>query len=133
LTGGSGADTFVFNAAAAAANQSTIGHFVTITDFVAGTDKLKFNGVTDVVSANQAGVQTAVTALAAGSTPAQIANAMANASATALGVSFATFGGDTYVLYETTDDSTTFVVADDIFIKLTGVTTIPTFAADVVA
>jgi hypothetical protein len=50
-----------------------------------------------------------------------------------LGVSFATFGGDTYVLYETTAASTTFVVANDIFIKLTGVTTIPTFAADVTA
>ena len=133
LTGGAGADTFVFNAAAAAANQTTIGHFVTITDFLVGTDKLKFNTVTDIVSANQAGVQTAVTALAAGSTAAQIANAMANANASNLGVAFATFGGDTYVLYETTGANTTFTVADDIFIKLTGVTTIPTFAADVVA
>ena len=97
-----------------------------------GTDKLRFS-TTDVVSADQAAVQTAVTALAAGSTAAQIATAMAAASATALAVSFATFGGDTYVLYETTVNNATFVVANDIFIKLTGVTVIPTFAADVVA
>jgi Ca2+-binding RTX toxin-like protein len=133
LTGGSGADTFVFNAAAGAANQSTIGHFVTITDFVVGTDKLKFNTVTDIVSVDQAAVQTAVTALAAGSTAAQIVTAMSNASTSNLGVSFATFGGDSYVLYETAGATATFVVANDIFIKLTGVTTIPVFANDVVA
>jgi Ca2+-binding RTX toxin-like protein len=134
MTGGTGADTFVWNAAAAAANFTTIGNFDTITDFVAGTDKLRFSAATvDAVSGQQAAVQTAVTALAAGSTAAQIVTAMSNASTTDRGVSFATFGGDTYVLYETTGATNTFVVADDIFIKLTGVTTIPTFAADVIA
>jgi hypothetical protein len=74
-----------------------------------------------------------VTALASTATAAQIANAMANANTTNLGVAFATFGGDTYVLFEATGATTTFTVADDIFIKLTGVTTLPTFAADVTA
>jgi hypothetical protein len=100
---------------------------------VAGTDKLQFTNQTDVVSADQAAVQTAVTALASTSTAAQIANAMANANATNLGVSFAVFGTDTYVLYEKTGANTTFTVADDIFIKLTGVTTLPTFSADITA
>jgi len=133
MTGGAGTDTFIWTASAGAANFTTIGNFDTITDFLVGTDKLKFNGVADVVSGQQAAVQTAVTALAAGSTSAQIVTAMSAANTTDLGVSFATFGGDTYVLYETAGATATFVVANDIFIKLTGVTTIPTFAADVVA
>ncbi len=57
---------------------------------------------------------------------------MATANTTNLGVSFAVFEGSTYVLYETTGAGTG-VVADDVFIKLTGVTTLPTFAADVIA
>ena len=133
MTGSAGADTFVFLGTAGTGNQAVIGNFDTIADFVVGTDKLKFNAVTDVVSAQQAAVQTAVTALTAGSTAAQIVAAMVTANTTALAVSFATFGGDTYVLYETAAGAGTFVVADDIFIKLTGVTVIPTFAADVVA
>jgi len=84
------------------------------------------------VSGQQAAVQTAVTALAGGSSDIAIATAMATASTTNLGVSFATFGGNTYVLYETTGGSTG-VAADDVFIKLTGITTLPTFAADVIA
>lgn len=133
MTGGAGADTFSFVATAAQTNDPVAGNYDTITDFVVGTDKLQFTTVTDVVSAQQAAVQAAVTALVAGSTAAQIVTAMALANTTSLGVSFATFGGDTYVLYETAGASATFTVADDIFIKLTGVTTIPTFAADVVA
>jgi hypothetical protein len=133
LTGGAGADTFSFGAAAAAnANGATFGTFDTITDFVAGTDKLQFAGVTDVVSGQQAGVQAAVTALAAGSSATAIATAMATANTTNLGVSFAVFEGNTYVLYETTGAGTG-VIADDVFIKLTGVATLPTFATDVVA
>lgn len=133
VTGGAGADTFTF-AAAAAANTSggTFGQADVITDFVAGTDKLQFSGVVDVVSGQQGAVQAAVTALAAGSSATAIATAMATANTTSLGVSFATFGGDTYVLFETTGGSTG-VAADDVFIKLTGVTTVPTFAADVIA
>jgi S-layer protein len=133
MTGGTSADTFTFDGTAGTTNNPTIGNLDTITDFVAGTDKLRFLNVTDVVSAAQAAVQTSVTALAAGSSSAVIANAMANANATNLAVSFATFGGDTYVLFETTGANTTFTVADDIFIKLTGVTVIPTFAADITA
>jgi Ca2+-binding RTX toxin-like protein len=133
LTGGAGADTFSFTATAGAnANGATFGTFDTITDFVAGTDKLQFAGVTDVVSAQQAGVQAAVTALAAGSSAAAIATAMATANTTNLGVSFAVFEGSTYVLFETTGAGTG-VIADDVFIKLTGVTALPTFATDVVA
>ncbi len=133
LTGGAAADTFSFTAAAAAnANGATFGTFDTITDFVAGTDKLQFAGVTDVVSGQQAGVQAAVTALAAASSATAIATAMAAANTTNLGVSFAVFEGNTYVLYETTGAGAG-VIADDVFIKLTGVTALPTFATDVVA
>jgi hypothetical protein len=132
LTGGAGADTFKFTSAAAAnASGATFGQADVITDFVIGTDKLQFTTV-DVVSGQQGAVQTAVTALAAGSTDAQIATAMATANTTNLGVSFAVFGGNTYALYETTGASTG-VAADDVFIKLAGVTTLPTFAADVIA
>lgn len=133
LTGNGGADTFSFTAAAAAnAGGTTFGNADVITDFTVGTDKIQFAGVVDVVSGQQAAVQTAVTALAAGSTDIQIATAMATANTTNLGVSIATFGGNTYVLYETTGASTG-VAADDVFIKLTGVTAPMTFAADVVA
>lgn len=133
LTGGGGADTFTFTSAAAAnANGATFGTFDEIKDFVAGTDKLQFS-TADVVSGQQAAVQTAVTALAAGSTAAQIATAMSAANTTDLGVSFAVYEGNTYVLYETTGATAVGAVADDVFIKLTGVTTLPTFAADVVA
>jgi Ca2+-binding RTX toxin-like protein len=80
VTGGAGADTFAF---AADDNAGADGAAVAdkITDFVAGTDKLQFTGFADVVSGQQAAVQAAVTALAAGSTDAQIATAMANARA----------------------------------------------------
>ena len=133
LTGNAAADIFSFTATASAnAGGTTFGQADVITDFVSGTDKLQFTTVIDVVSAQQAAVQTAVTALAAGSTAAQIATAMATANTTNLGVSFAVYGGDAYVLYETTGASTG-VAADDVFIKLTGVTTLPTFAADVIA
>jgi len=131
-TGGAGADTFAFavgdNAGADGAAVADI-----ITDFTVSTDKLQFTGVIDVVSGQQAAVQTAVTALAAGSTNAQIATAMANANTTDLGVSFATFNGNTYAYFETTGATATHVEAANIFIQLSGVTTLPTFAADVVA
>lgn len=133
LTGGAGVDTFKFDGAAAAnSSGATFGQADVITDFVAGTDKLQFAGVADVVSGEQATVQSSVTALVAGSTDAQIATAMATANTTNLGVSFAVFGGNTYALYETAGASTG-VAADDVFVKLAGVTTLPTFAADVIA
>lgn len=133
MTGNGGADTFTFASAAGDnANGASFGTFDEITDFTTAVDKLQFSGVVDVVSGQQAAVQTAVTALAAGSTAAQIATAMATANTTNLGVSFAVFEGNTYVLFETAGASTG-VVADDVFIKLTGVTTAPTFAADVIA
>ena len=132
LTGGAGADTFTFTSTAAQnAGGATFGEADVITDFVIGTDKLQFS-TADIVSGQQGAVQTAVTALAAGSTAAQIATAMATANTTSLGVSFAVFEGNTYVLYETAGGSTG-VAADDVFITLTGVTTLPTFAADVIA
>ncbi|MFZ5835687.1 MAG: DUF4214 domain-containing protein [Pseudomonadota bacterium] len=133
LTGNAGADTFSFTATAAAnAGGAAFGQADVITDFAIGVDKLQFAGVADVISGQQGAVQTAVTALAAGSSDIAIATAMATANTTNLGVSFATFGGNTYVLYETTGASTG-VAADDVFIKLTGVTTLPTFAGDVIA
>ena len=132
MTGGAGADAFRWVNTAATGNHTAIGGFDTITDFVTGTDTLSFTGATDIVSVQQAAVQAAVTALAAGSTAAQIATAMAAANTTLLGVSFATFAGDTYVLYERTGGGATFVVADDIFIKLAGVASVPTYANSVV-
>lgn len=133
LTGGGGADTFVFAATAGSATSgATFGQVDVIVDFLAGTDKLQFSGVTDVASAQQNAVQSAVTALTAGSSTTAIATAMATANTTNLGVSFAVFEGNTYVLFERTG-SGTGVAADDIFIKLTGVSVLPTFAADVIA
>ena len=133
LTGNGGADTFIFDGTAAAnTNGATFGTFDEITDFVSGTDKLQFSNVVDVVSGQQTAVQAAVTALAAASTAAQIATVMATANTTNLGVAFAVFGGNTYVLFERTGGSTG-VITDDIFIKLSGVSTLPTFAADVLA
>lgn len=133
LTGGAGADTFSFTATAGASSHgATFGTFDTITDFVVGTDKLQFAGVNDIVSGQQAAVQAAVTALAGTSTDVAVFTAMANASTTNLGVSIAVFGGNTYVLYETSGAGTG-AVADDVAIKLTGVATAPTFTADVVA
>lgn len=132
LTGGAGADRFAFATGDnAGANGAAVADI--ITDFVAGTDKLQFTGVTDVVSGQQAAVQAAVTALAAGATDAQIATAMANANTTDLGVSFAVYNGNTYVYFETTGATATHVEADNVFVKLSGVTTLPTFAADVIA
>jgi len=132
VTGGDGADTFAFalldNAGADGAAVADI-----IADFAAGTDKLQFTNFADVVSGQQAAVQAAVTALTAGSTEAQIATAMANANTTDLGVSFAVFEGNTYAYAETTGATTTHVEAGNIFVELSGVTTVPTFAVDVVA
>lgn len=131
-TGGAGADTFVFAVLDTfGADGAAVADV--ITDFVVGTDKLQFNAIADIVSAQQAAVQTAVTALAATSTDAQVATAMALANTTSLGVSFAVFGGNTYVYVETAGATATHDADANIFIKLTGVTTAPTFAADVVA
>lgn len=133
MTGGAGADKFVFTVDATAnASGTTFGQADVITDFVVGTDKIAFNTVTDVVSAEQVAVQAAVTALASNATSAQIATAMATASNTALGVSVATFGGNTYVLFETANN-TAGVAADDAFIQLTGVASGFTFANSVTA
>jgi len=132
LTGGAGADTFAFAKGSTGGVDGTVIADV-ITDFVVGTDKLQFTTVGEVVSGQQAAVQAAVTALAAGASQTAIINAMLTANTTANGVSFATYGGDTYVLLEGDAAGDTFVLAEDVFIKLAGVTTIPTFAADVVA
>ncbi|WP_192805092.1 DUF4214 domain-containing protein [Noviherbaspirillum aerium] len=133
LSGNGGADTFVFvGTAGAATSGGTFGQADAISDFVAGTDKLQFSDVTEILSAQQSTVQTAVTALTAGASATAIATAMATANTTSLGVSFAVFEGNTYVLFERTGSSTG-VAADDIFIKLTGVSALPTFASDVVA
>jgi hypothetical protein len=136
LTGGAGIDKFIFTAGTAADNASgaTFGQADVITDFLVGTDKIAFvsGTTTDVVSAQQVAVQTAVTALAAGSTAAQIAAAMASANGTDLGVSIATFGGNTYVLFELTGADTDGAFADDAFIQLTGVASGVTFANSIV-
>jgi Ca2+-binding RTX toxin-like protein len=132
LTGGAGADTFTFAVLDVyGADGAAVADV--ITDFVAGTDKLQFTAITDVVSAQQTAVQTAVTALAAGSTGAQIATAMAAANTTNLGVSFAVFEGNTYVYVETVGATATHDADANIFIQLTGVTTLPIFATDVIA
>lgn len=134
LTGGVGADTFTFAVGSSAGTDGAAVADV-ITDFLAGTDKLQFTGVTDVVSAEQAAIQVAVTALngGAGATDAQIATAMSASNTTNLGVAFAVYGGNTYVYFETTGADAGYVEATSIFVKLTGVNAVPTFAADVVA
>ena len=129
LTGGSGFDGFGFNGAAGG-NASGITTGETITDFVDGTDRLFFYNVTEVVSGQQADVQTAVAALVT-PTAADIATAMATANTTDLGVSSAVFGSDTYVYFERTG-SGTGVAVDDVFIKLTGVASGFTFAGDII-
>jgi Ca2+-binding RTX toxin-like protein len=132
MTGNSGADTFVFDGTTDAnINGAVFGSYDEITDFSIGSDKLQFTNQTGGVSGQQAAVQTAVTALPAGSTESQIATAMATAN-TDLGVSFAVFGGNAYARFEAAGASMGDVT-DDVFIKLTGLTTVPTFAADVVA
>ena len=132
LTGNSGADIFIFTSTAAAnASGAAFGQADIIADFVVGIDKLQFS-TADVVSGQQATVQTAVTALTAGSTTSQIATAMATTNTTDLGVSIAAFEGNSYVLYETTGAGIG-VAADDVFIQLTGVATTPIFATDVIA
>jgi len=135
MTGGAGVDTYIFLGTAGNASNGADGAAVAevITNFTRSTDKLQFTGVVDIVSALQSTVQTDVTALAAGSTDAQIATRMAATNASDLGVSFAVFNGSTYVYFERTGATTTHVAADNIFIKLVGITTLPTFAADVIA
>lgn len=132
LTGGGGADLFTFQATSGAATSGAVfGQPDVITDFVVGTDRLRFNGVSEIESTQQAAVQVAVTGLAAGSSDSLIASTMAQTSTTSQGVSFAVFEGNTYVLYETSGAGTGFA-PDDVFIKLSGVTTLPTFAGTVV-
>jgi len=133
LTGGAGADTFTFKGAVGAnASGPVFGVADVITDFLVGTDKLRFSDVSAVASGQQAAVQAAVTPLAAGASDLQIAQAMAAANATNQGVAFAVFGGNTYVLFEAAGGATG-TASDDVFIKLAGLTNLPTFAADVLA
>ena len=132
LTGGTGVDQFSF-AAGSSGGADNAAVADVITDFLAGTDKIQFTGVADVVSVQQAAVQLAVTALAAGSTDAQIATAMALASTTNLGVSFAVFNGNSYGLFETTGADANYVLATDVFIKFNGLAVAPIFANDIVA
>lgn len=132
MTGNTGADIFIFTSTAAAnASGAAFGQADVITDFVIGADKLQFSTV-EVVSDQQAAVQTAVTALAAGSTASQVAAEMATINTTDQSVSIAVFEGNSYVLYETTG-ADAGVAADDVFIQLAGVAIAPTFASDVIA
>lgn len=77
-------------------------------------------------------MQAAVTAHAAGSTDAEIATAMAATNTTNLVVTFAVFNGITYVYAASVGATATHDADANIFVKLTGVTTLPTFSADVV-
>ncbi len=129
MTGGADADTFVFDATVGA-NSTGVTSGDVITDFTVGTDKLFFDGVTAVASEQQTAVQAAVTALV-GATTTQIAAVMAATNTTNLGVSFAVYGGDTYVYYQTTGGAAASG-ADDVFIKLAGVASGFTFGTTVV-
>lgn len=132
LTGNSGADIFTFTSTAAAnTSGAAFGQADVIADFVVGIDKLQFSTI-EVVSGQQAAVQTTVTALAAGSTASQVAAEMAATNTTDQGVSIAVFEDNSYVLYETSGAGAG-VAADDVFIQLAGVVTTPTFATDVIA
>ncbi|MEQ1887634.1 MAG: DUF4214 domain-containing protein [Alphaproteobacteria bacterium] len=122
LTSGLGRDRLVFDARNGATTSGDL-----ITDFVVGTDKLEFLYTGEIASSQQAIVQSSVSALSPSSSAAQIAMTMAASNATNNAVSFAVFGGDTYVYYERTGSSGG-VAANDVFIKLAGVSSGFTFA-----
>lgn len=120
--GGGGADFFEFGGKSA--NPSVpinFGGYDTITDFTFGVDHLGFSEDDLLVdSPQQVGVQAAVSALAPGSTSAQIAMTMAAANITNHAVSYAVFGGDTYIYYEVLGIGTG-QESNGQFIKLVGV------------
>lgn len=118
LTGGVGRDVFYFPTDGTATGLTTGD---TITDFVFGTDRIIIEDPFLIDSPQQAGVQAAVSALAPGSTAMQIATAMATANTTDMAISSAVFGGDTYIYYEAAGVGIG-VAANDVFIKLVGVT-----------
>ncbi len=114
LTGGAGVDNFNF-----ADGDSTSTSMTTITDFTAGTDgdTLTF-GAASTYEAISAANQTAIdadTTLAAALT--QAASQLAANEVTAF-----TYGGSTYVLFEDGTNAGAYNAAEDVVIKLTGVT-----------
>lgn len=129
LTGGAGADEFEFSVEIGE-NESGLSIGDVITDFTIGQDKIEFEHGAVVASAQQAAVQAAVSALGAGATAAQVAAAMAAANSTNNGVSFAVSGGSTFVYYESSG-AASGVAANDVFIKLTGVSSGFTFAGSI--
>lgn len=134
MTGGLGLDIFYFRATAGTMESGLVTGD-TITDFTVGQDKLVFINPTfirllEVASLQQVAIQAAINALASDSTAAQIAMTMAASNITNNAVSFAVYGSDTYVYYEN-NGTASGVAADDIFIKLAGVSSGFTFAGDI--
>jgi trimeric autotransporter adhesin len=139
LMGGQGADTFTF----AVANDTNFsnGEYDTVKDFLVSTDELLFTtavpaAIDTVHNIPQDEVQAAVTALATTATDSQVATAMFAAMNDVVqvdnAVAFATFSGSTYVAFEaggTTVDA--FNATEDLFIKLEGITVLPTFLDDI--
>lgn len=123
ITLGAGADTVVFGAAVA----STATSITTVTDFVAGTDKIDVSAFS-----NGTGVftSTAVNVTAA-TTLAQALDLAATADGNTAGaVKYFQFQNNTYVVADNTT-ATTFTAATDSVIKLAGLVTLT--AVDVVA
>lgn len=117
LTGDAGADRFAFVKA-----DSTLGNLATITDYraAAGNNAGAADTIIlgDVVSA--VGTVTTVQDLSAQASLGAALNAAANSNTTAAnGVVVFMYGGDTYVLVETTAATATFV-ATDFLVKITG-------------
>jgi Ca2+-binding RTX toxin-like protein len=129
LDGGSGADIFQVIAGDSGGTDGAAVPDI-ITNWSNTDDKIAFSGATDIVSAQQAAVQTAVTALTAGSTAAAIIEAMSTANTTDLGISYATLDNNTYMYFEASGAGTDYDQSADVALQLTGISTIPTFAGN---
>jgi len=116
LTGDAGADRFFFLKA-----QSVLSSLATITDYRAaggnnagGADTIILGDV-----ATQAGTVATVQDFSSQASLGAALNAAANGNAVDRGLVVFMWGGDTYVLVETTGATTTFVTTD-FLVKLTG-------------
>lgn len=133
LTGGAGADRFIYDVFNYYGDEGMFQTGIligdTITDFTPGLDKLVFSNGVNVINAStqQTPVQAAVNALGTSAAAAQIATAMATANTANNAVAIAVSGGDSYVYYEKIG-SGVGVGANDVFIKLVGVTSSLTVA-----
>jgi len=131
ITLGAGADIVSFSATVSATVKSTATSITTVTDFVAGTDKIDVSNFS-----TGAGVfTTAAVNVTAATTLAQALDLAATADGSVAGglggaVKYFQFQNNTYVVADNTA-ATTFAAATDSVIKLTGLVTLT--ATDVIA